>query len=47
MQRLLDDGVPLAQLGVRAGTREEFDFAASEVSAATAGSRCPPRPSSA
>ena len=27
MRRLLDGGVPLAQLGIRAGTREEFDLA--------------------
>jgi len=27
MRRLLDGGVPLAQLGIRAGTREEFELA--------------------
>jgi agmatinase len=27
MRRLVDNGVPLVQLGVRAGTREEFDVA--------------------
>ena len=27
MRRLLDSGVPLAQRGIRAGTREEFDLA--------------------
>ena len=27
MRRLIDNGVPLAQLGIRAGTRDEFDLA--------------------
>ena len=42
MRRLLDGGVPVAQLGIRAGTREEFDLARARALCCDAGAAVPP-----
>ncbi|HEV2359591.1 MAG TPA: agmatinase [bacterium] len=42
MRRLLEGGVPIAQLGIRAGTRDEFDLARARALCCEPGAAVPP-----